>query len=65
MYACAPQVCLVLLTAESSLLPHKLFILLYFNFFGDWVLLCSSDCPGTHYVGQVGLKLIEVTLELP
>ena len=25
----------------------------------------SSDCPGTHYVDQVGLELTEICLPLP
>jgi hypothetical protein len=28
------------------------------SFFKDKVSLCSSGCPGTHYVDQAGLKLI-------
>ncbi|KAL6071864.1 hypothetical protein STEG23_008821, partial [Scotinomys teguina] len=29
------------------------------------VLLCSSGCPGTHYVHQDDLKLTEINLTLP
>jgi hypothetical protein len=27
------------------------------NFFSDRVFLCSSDCPGTGFIDQVGLEL--------
>ena len=27
--------------------------------------LCSTGCPGTHYVDQAGLELTEIHLPLP
>jgi hypothetical protein len=54
----------VLLSTEPSLQPqnHCLFVCLFIYFvfvffFRDSVSLCSSDCPGTHYVDQAGLEL--------
>ena len=35
-----------------------------FGFFRDRVSLCSSGCPGPHYVDQAGLKLTEIGLPL-
>jgi hypothetical protein len=34
-----------------------LFFFVCFLFFGDRVSLCSSGCPGTHFVDQAGLEL--------
>jgi hypothetical protein len=34
-------------------------------FFRDRVSLCSSGCPGTHFVDQAGLELREIHLPLP
>jgi hypothetical protein len=31
----------------------------------DRVSLCSPGCPGTHFVDQTGLELIEIHLSLP
>ena len=36
-----------------------------FVFIQARVSLCSSSCPRTHYVDQVGLELIEIRLPLP
>ena len=40
-------------------------LLLLFLGFQDRVSLCSFDCPGTHSVDQVGLKLTEICLPAP
>jgi hypothetical protein len=32
-------------------------VVIVFGFFRDRVSLCSSGCPGTHFVDQAGLKL--------
>ena len=43
------------------------FVCLLLSCFIFWVRvsLCSSGCPGTHYVNQAGLKLTEICLPLP
>jgi hypothetical protein len=33
------------------------FFVFCFFFFRDRVSLCSSGCPGTHFVDQVGLEI--------
>jgi hypothetical protein len=40
-------------------MPVFLFLFLFFLFlfFRDRVSLCSSGCPGTHFVDQAGLEL--------
>jgi hypothetical protein len=40
--------------AALSALPGSFF---FFFFFRDRVSLCSSGCPGTHFVDQTGLEL--------
>ena len=38
-----------------------LFCLLFFAFFKDGVSLCNTECPGTHFVDQGGLKLRDLS----
>jgi hypothetical protein len=72
MNSCEPCSCWEwkLGSLEEQVLLHKalwlwsLFYCLLF-FFRARVLLCSSWCPGTHYVDQAGLKSTEICLLLP
>ena len=38
-------------------IEYGFFVLFWFWFFRDRVFLCSSGCPGTHFVDQAGLEL--------
>ena len=38
-------------------IEYGFFVLVWFWFFRYRVFLCSSGCPGTHFVDQVGLEL--------
>lgn len=40
------------------------FLVLLLLLFETTVSLCSSGCPGTHYIDQVNLKLTEICLFL-
>ena len=40
--------------SAASQAPTTAFVFLFFK---DMVLLCSSDCPGTHSVDQASLQL--------
>jgi hypothetical protein len=47
---------------ETSIDPSFLF---YLHIYLDRVSLCSSSCPGTHFVDQASLKLTVIRLPLP
>lgn len=55
----------LLLELKSKTKQNKLvlFLIFFFFFFGDGVfLLCHSNCSGTHYIDQTGLKFTEIHL---
>jgi hypothetical protein len=41
----------------ENVVPSFFFFFFFFPVFRDRVSLCSSGCPGTHFVDQTGLEL--------